>query len=1235
MAIRKASTTTSINKGISAAVATTVNDAVRAVGGSGPVITNVIVTDSSYTNTDDTALTTAGGYLKLIGTGFASGCTVYVGAAAASSTTFVSSTEVRVVVGANSLSTLNLYLVNTDGSASFYLSGLLISGVPSWSTGATLTGAYEQVAYSQTLTATGDATISYSLKAGSTLPAGVSLDPATGILSGTTPVVASGSTTYTFTIIASDGQNQDTERLFSLTINHDVVTWSTPAADTAYSVTSGDPIAAVTLSASSASGKSITYTADTLPTGLSIVSNSITGTPTVAGSTATTLTATAANTSATATRSISWTISVAIVGDPYAGLVSLYLNGDGTNGANNNTFIDSSTNGFSVTRAGNATQGPFSPFSPTGWSAYYDGTGDYVTTSGFGLPTNFTVEFWTYFTAQPTGGYLMSASTSGPIIAVEGAKTIVGWNGGWILNPPNDSSVYPNGVAPLNQWNHWAVVRSGSVMTFYLNGIMLGTNGSVTNDATASQTWGIGSANDGSPVNVPFYMSNFRMSSVARYSGTNTTLANFSLPTADFTSDASTVFLTHQSSRFKDSGPNNRTVVKYGDTKLFAFSPFNPTVEYSAATHGGSMVFDGTGDYLQLAQSSQWQFTGNFTIEFWMYANAISGEPALVSIGTTDPNSSLVRLSSDKLQFWINGSTSGIITCSTTIQIGQWYHVAWVRSGSSATNVKIYLNGVQDGVTSSAKTATLVAAPLLVARYGSTQDSGSFNGYISNLRVNNTALYTSTFTPPTAPLTAVSGTVALLKGIDAGVVDNTGRNNIETIGTARVSTAASKYGTGSILFSGAGAALFTRTNPALAFESGNFTVEFWVRFTSIANRQDLIWWVPDNDSLRGGISWRLSGDALIYYDASVGGAINTAWLPTVDTWYHIALSRSGSSTRLFIDGVAGTTYSTIRPYVASYRVYIGKDSASDTYPFTGYMDDIRITKGVARYTSNFTPPTASFSVIAPATKTMQYLAVGAGGGGGHYYGGGGGGGGVQADTVSAVTGVTYTVTVGAGGAGGPSAGAAGSNGNASSITGGGFGIQAIGGQGGGGINATPPGGSIAMTGGKSGAPQSYAGGASTVNVGGVYRSGGGGGAGAVGVTGASGVNPDGGAGYASSITGTSTQYGGGGGGGAGSTTTNWGRGAPWTLNIGGGGGGGGDGHPSPDIYGYGGAPGIENLGGGGGGGYTSGGGAGGKGVVIIKVADSLTVSTTGSPSLVTSGGYKVYTFNSTGTIILA
>ena len=253
------------------------------IGGSGSIITNVIITDSSYNVVDDTAVSTAGGYIKVIGTGFLIGCVVYTQGTAATTTTFVSATEVRAELPSNSSGTLLLYLVNPDNSAAIYLSGVVFSGVPAWSTDATLTAAYEQVSYSQALIATGDATVSYSLKSGSTLPDGVTLNPTTGVLSGTTPVIASGSTTYTFTIIATDGQNQDTERLFSLTINHDVVTWVSPADNTTYSLSVDEAISNVELSATSASGKTVSYGANSLPTGLSISGANVAGTPTVTG----------------------------------------------------------------------------------------------------------------------------------------------------------------------------------------------------------------------------------------------------------------------------------------------------------------------------------------------------------------------------------------------------------------------------------------------------------------------------------------------------------------------------------------------------------------------------------------------------------------------------------------------------------------------------------------------------------------------------------------------------------------------------------------------------------------------------------------------------------------------------------------------------------------------------------------------------------------------------------------
>ena len=93
--------------------------------------------------------------------------------------------------------------------------------------------------------------------------------------------------------------------------------------------------------------------------------------------------------------------AAAVESDTYFNLVTLLLPGNGTNGAQNNTFVDSSTNNFTVTRAGNTTQGTFSPFSQTGWSNYFDGSGDRLQVADNdvldGFTGDFTIEFWVYF----------------------------------------------------------------------------------------------------------------------------------------------------------------------------------------------------------------------------------------------------------------------------------------------------------------------------------------------------------------------------------------------------------------------------------------------------------------------------------------------------------------------------------------------------------------------------------------------------------------------------------------------------------------------------------------------------------------------------------------------------------------------------------------------------------------------------------------------------------------------
>ena len=286
----------------------------------------------------------------------------------------------------------------------------------------------------------------------------------------------------------------------------------------------------------------------------------------------------------------------------------------------------------------------------------------------------------------------------------------------------------------------------------------------------------------------------------------------------------------------------------------------------------------------------------------------------------------------------------------------------------------------------------------------------------------------------------------------------------------------------------------------------------------------------------------------------------------------------------------------------------------------------------------------SFSIeIANVVNEVEYLVVGGGAGGGTQSGGGGGAGGYRTAANFAVApGVALTVTVGSGGAGTPTGGngdrPAGSSGSPSvfstitSLGGGGggcyrggVGLAGNSGSSGGGGGV---GGAAGAAGGSGTAGQGFAGGAggpdngSNQDVGG-----GGGGAGATGVSyndANTAIRGNGGAGSTSSISGTSVTYAGGGGGGT--------YGGP-RAGEGGAGGGGAGGNSTGDVTA---SNGTTNSGGGGGGGweFNNVGGTGGSGIVIIRYSDAFpaATSTTGSPTITVSGGYRVYKFTGSGSI---
>ena len=263
-----------------------------------------------------------------------------------------------------------------------------------------------------------------------------------------------------------------------------------------------------------------------------------------------------------------------------------------------------------------------------------------------------------------------------------------------------------------------------------------------------------------------------------------------------------------------------------------------------------------------------------------------------------------------------------------------------------------------------------------------------------------------------------------------------------------------------------------------------------------------------------------------------------------------------------------------------------------------------------------------------APYSVDFLVIAGGGAGGYDYGGGGGAGGYRTSTQTVTGGTVITVTVGDGGAGGAGIGASGSN---SSISGSGLTtITSAGGGGGGtpinvGVDGGSGGGGARAGGGAGNTPSTSP---SQGNNGGSgnssppqYGSAGGGGAGAVGGNGGSSNAGAGGDGTASSITGSSVTRAGGGGG------------SPYNTGTGGAGGTGGGGRGG-DASTYNGVAGTANTGGGGGaGGFASprDGNSGGKGVVILSVPTAnYSATSTGSPTVTTSGSNTILQFNGSG-----
>jgi len=210
-------------------------------------------------------------------------------------------------------------------------------------------------------------------------------------------------------------------------------------------------------------------------------------------------------------------------------------------------------------------------------------------------------------------------------------------------------------------------------------------------------------------------------------------------------------------------------------------------------------------------------------------------------------------------------------------------------------------------------------------------------------------------------------------------IDNSINNfTITSSGDAQLSDSQYEFGGASAYFDGTGDYLTIPSNTALDFGTGSFTIEFWAYFNALSSSRMLAerWTTGNANSWQ--LYWRSTGTSLTFL---VGSSTIVLQDPsgsriTTNQWYHVAVARSGSTNRMFIDGTQVASATNSSSLSNSLPFAIGTQISTGTNNFNGYIDEFRITKGFARYTASFTPPTSAFPNSATQTATKYIGLVG-------------------------------------------------------------------------------------------------------------------------------------------------------------------------------------------------------------------------------------------------------------------
>jgi hypothetical protein len=259
------------------------------------------------------------------------------------------------------------------------------------------------------------------------------------------------------------------------------------------------------------------------------------------------------------------------------------------------------------------------------------------------------------------------------------------------------------------------------------------------------------------------------------------------------------------------NGGSGIVIISYPDT-YSAPASFGGANSPTASTSGsGSLSFNGSSQWLSYGSASNFTFLNNgstFTVEAWVYPTAtLTGTNTLIATGYNSASIGLniwfgnATNNDVYVVFYNSGTYSSFYTSTNAITINAWNHIA-VTYNSSGTTAAIYVNGVSQsltfGGTSLSSFTFSSSAPSYPLKVASTQNGAYyFPGYMSNVRITNTLVYSSNFTPSTTPLKPVSGTQFLLSTVSPnGYLDSSTNGYIYTLTGTPSWNQASPFATG-------------------------------------------------------------------------------------------------------------------------------------------------------------------------------------------------------------------------------------------------------------------------------------------------------------------------------------------------------------------------------------------------------------------------------------------------------